>query len=237
MHQLSNFLTLCLLLSVFLPSHGNFTPTCERTNRNFVSAIKKGTRKGPKLDVPGELSFHDGLNVRKNRDLKEMVVNGGANWKKTGRYIKLYITTFMYTVVCLSAKAGFLGTDYRDDQKLFFRDLASSILVLLFSTIFVKSVTHLSQIGSIESRDSRKIIHTASAPLFILCWPLFSKTSTVVFFVAPILLLQIISLLLSATSAGGKFDVMQTKFSVTLCIQNFSFLKSTKNNLLHTLNS
>ena len=222
MHPLtvSSFLPLCLILSVLSTSQGNVTPTFERENRIFPS-MNKGMRQGTKLAALRGLSFHDDLVIQSNRDFKEKTVehlNGGAILKKKTRKIKIYLATFMYTVLCLSAKAGFVGTDYRDDQSLLFRDLASSILVLLFSTIFVKSVIHFSKIGTIQSRDSRKIIHTASAPLFIICWPLFSNASTVVFFVVPILLIQIISLLLSATSTGGKFDVKLSKYLFHLSI-------------------
>jgi hypothetical protein len=49
------------------------------------------------------------------------------------------------------------------------------LLVLLAgATVFVKAVTHLAKIGILEPHDSRKIIHTLLAPLFMILRPLFS---------------------------------------------------------------
>lgn len=55
------------------------------------------------------------------------------------------------------------------------RDLFSTMLTIFSASIFVKGITYPAKLGKIESRDSRKIIHTLSAPLFIFLWPLFSK--------------------------------------------------------------
>jgi hypothetical protein len=50
----------------------------------------------------------------------------------------------------------------------------SPLLVLLAgATVFVKAVTHSAKIRILEPCDSRKIIHTLLAPLFMILWPLF----------------------------------------------------------------
>jgi hypothetical protein len=54
-------------------------------------------------------------------------------------------------------------------------DVYSPMLVLLAgANVFVKAVTHSAKIGILEPCNSRKIIHTLFAPLFMILWPHFS---------------------------------------------------------------
>ena len=57
---------------------------------------------------------------------------------------------------------------------LVLRDASSAAICITGATVFVEAVTHSAKIGILEPRDSRKIIHTLSAPLFMILWPLFS---------------------------------------------------------------
>lgn len=57
--------------------------------------------------------------------------------------------------------------------------------------------------GKIESRDARKIIHTLSAPLFMLLWPLYSGAYGARVFASIVPLLNTLKLYLAGTDSGS----------------------------------
>ena len=54
-------------------------------------------------------------------------------------------------------------------------DAASSLGLAVLATAWVKFLTGLAATGRLQPNLSRKLIHTTSAPAFLLCWPLFSE--------------------------------------------------------------
>ena len=69
--------------------------------------------------------------------------------------------------------------------------------------IFVKANTWLAETGRLDPRDSRKIIHTLSAPLFIAFWPIFSVAEGARFFAASVSFVNALRLFI-AGSGGDK---------------------------------
>ena len=98
------------------------------------------------------------------------------------------------------AKMNFLGA-YTND--LILRDSGVALLSSVLALLFVKSITTLAAKDILQPRDSRKIIHTLSAPLFMVVWPLFSDLWGARLFAALIPLLQGIRLWLAAMNRGG----------------------------------
>jgi dolichol kinase len=86
---------------------------------------------------------------------------------------------------------------------LVLRDASSAALCIAGATAFVKAVTHSAKIGMLEPRDSRKIIHTLSAPLFMMLWPLFSDAYGARAFAGIVPLLNALRLYLAGTGGGG----------------------------------
>ena len=83
------------------------------------------------------------------------------------------------------------------------RDLGATILSILGAGVFVKGITLPAKNGWLESRDSRKIIHTLSAPLFILLWPTFSNAYGARIFASIVPLLNAVRLYLAGSGGGG----------------------------------
>ena len=74
-------------------------------------------------------------------------------------------------------------------------DADSPLLVLLVgATVFLKAITHTAKIGILEPRDSRKVIHTLLAPLFMTLRPLFLDAYGVRAFVGIVPLLNALRL-------------------------------------------
>jgi len=118
--------------------------------------------------------------------------------KKSVTYEKLLAPALGVTLLSINtilARFGLIG-DYTDS--LILRDLGATIFCLIASILFVKAITTLASKGVLEPRDSRKIIHTCSAPLFILTWPLFSDIWGAKLFAASIPAVQALRLWLSA---------------------------------------
>lgn len=113
----------------------------------------------------------------------------------------------LLATLCLSfgaiitlAKSDLIGP-YPD--RLILMDMGISILSTILALIFVKTITALTSNGMIQPRDSRKIIHSLSAPLFMLFWPLFSSAVGARLFAATVPLLQAMRLWLAALDKGG----------------------------------
>mmetsp|Transcript_22994 Transcript_22994/g.42182 ORF Transcript_22994/g.42182 Transcript_22994/m.42182 type:complete len:354 (+) Transcript_22994:153-1214(+) len=86
---------------------------------------------------------------------------------------------------------------------LIYRDLFSTIGAIVAAAIFVKGITYPAKMGKIESRDARKIIHTLSAPLFMLLWPLYSGAYGARVFASIVPLLNTLRLYLAGTDSGS----------------------------------
>lgn len=70
------------------------------------------------------------------------------------------------------------------------RDAAVSVVVAGESMIWLKLWSTLASNGALDSKLTRKIIHTGSAPLFIAHWPLYSHLPSAKYFAAAVPFLQ-----------------------------------------------
>lgn len=73
-------------------------------------------------------------------------------------------------------------------------DVSVSLLVLGESLVWLKVWTTLAKEGVLDSKVTRKIIHSGSAPLFIAHWPLYSASPSAKYIAAIVPLLQVIRL-------------------------------------------
>jgi hypothetical protein len=93
---------------------------------------------------------------------------------------------------------------------LIIRDLSSTMLSIAGAAVFVKAITSRAKDGNLDVRDARKIIHTLSAPLFVLLWPLFSNAYGARIFASVVPVLNAIRLIVagtgSSTSSGSLED-------------------------------
>jgi phytol kinase len=96
----------------------------------------------------------------------------------------------LLTACAVAAKAGLLpgGPDgapqYADSMIL--RDVGATVLTAALGHAFVWINTAAVSAGRLDPRDARKSIHTLSAPLFMLFWPLFSEAAGARFFAATV---------------------------------------------------
>ena len=120
-----------------------------------------------------------------------------------------------YTAITLTAKLQILpgppGVDgttlapYTD--ALISRDLGASLLCAVLGLAFVKAITTLASKEILEPRDSRKIIHTLSAPLFMVFWPLFSDSGGARVFAGIVPLANAVRLFVAATGSEDEEEL------------------------------
>ena len=67
----------------------------------------------------------------------------------------------------------------------------------------MKSITYPVKLGKLDPRDARKLIHTLSAPLFVLVWPLFSNALGARVFASIVPFLNAIRLLVAGMGSEG----------------------------------
>jgi phytol kinase len=84
------------------------------------------------------------------------------------------------------------------------RDAGSALLALSLAFAFVKFITSLALKGILDPKDSRKIIHTLTGPLFIATWPLFSAAWGARFFAGLVGVVNAIRLILAASGDEGE---------------------------------
>ncbi|KAL7540514.1 hypothetical protein ACHAXR_010924 [Thalassiosira sp. AJA248-18] len=107
-----------------------------------------------------------------------------------------FFSTLPYGVI-------FSGSCDPYSNSLIVRDLSATILSIVGASVFVKAITYPAKMGKLESRDARKLIHTLSAPLFILLWPLFSNAYGARVFASIVPLLNTVRLYVAGTGGGG----------------------------------
>lgn len=87
------------------------------------------------------------------------------------------------------------------------RDLGASLLCAVLGLAFVKAITTLASKEILEPRDSRKIIHTLSAPLFMVFWPLFSDSGGARVFAGIVPLANAVRLFVAATGSEDEEEL------------------------------
>jgi len=94
---------------------------------------------------------------------------------------------------------GYWTADGIFQTAFLFRDLASTVLVGALAYAFLKANTMaVVDWQQLQPRDARKIIHTLSAPLYMLFWPLFSDAPGARWVCAVVPLLNALRLILAA---------------------------------------
>jgi dolichol kinase len=74
------------------------------------------------------------------------------------------------------------------------RDAACAVFCAVAAKFWVSFWSELAAADRIDSKISRKLIHTGSAPLFMMCWPLFSDAPTARLLASAVPFIQIIRL-------------------------------------------
>ena len=87
------------------------------------------------------------------------------------------------------------------------QDLSVTALTAVLGYIFVKLVTTAADRQYVQPRDSRKLIHLFSAPLFMFFWPLFSPATGSQWFAAIVPMLNAIRLYRAGTSAAEEMSL------------------------------
>jgi phytol kinase len=85
---------------------------------------------------------------------------------------------------------------------LILRDVGAAVLTAVLGYAYVTLNTIAVDRGILEPRDSRKLIHTFSAPLFILFWPIFSDATGARAFCAIVPALNAVRLFAAASGEG-----------------------------------
>ncbi len=80
------------------------------------------------------------------------------------------------------------------------QDVGGAALVAGAAGVWLQLWARLATAGKVDSKDSRKIIHCGSGPLFLLCWPFFSSDPSARFLAAAVPLLQAIAVTVAGLS-------------------------------------
>jgi len=87
------------------------------------------------------------------------------------------------------------------------RDPMVAFIGLVGATLWLKIWTTLASAGRVDPKISRKIVHTGSAPLFLLTWPFFSELASARYVAATVP--SIFALRLVLARAGKEADLVK----------------------------
>jgi dolichol kinase len=160
-----------------------------------------------------ELNMADTMEERKNesgehsqKEVTGLPSESGVSKKQSRRKWVAISGVTALTAVCVAAKTGVLpGVPLNDGSfasytdGMIARDAGSALLALSLAFAFVKFITSLALKGILDPKDSRKIIHTLTGPLFIATWPLFSAAWGARFFAGLVGVVNAIRLILAAS--------------------------------------
>lgn len=96
-----------------------------------------------------------------------------------------------------------------------YQDSACATLGLLGASAWLKLWTSLASAGRIDPKLSRKIVHTGSAPLFLLTWPFFSSNDAPTRVIASLVPLVFMGRLVSAARGAKSQTSLVTAISRT----------------------
>eukprot|EP00586_Coscinodiscus_wailesii_P021323 CAMPEP_0172506290 /NCGR_PEP_ID=MMETSP1066-20121228/193646_1 /TAXON_ID=671091 /ORGANISM="Coscinodiscus wailesii, Strain CCMP2513" /LENGTH=347 /DNA_ID=CAMNT_0013283259 /DNA_START=38 /DNA_END=1078 /DNA_ORIENTATION=- len=136
----------------------------------------------------------------------DLEVNDTSTVKNSGQSLKTLSLVGLTSLALVSgaAQLGLISASSTGDAytaDVILRDDAATVLAVVLAGVFVKLCT--SQGSWLSPRDSRKIVHTFAAPLFVLVWPLFSNGEGARFFAAIVALLNGVKLYIAGTGKGG----------------------------------
>ncbi|KAJ1439345.1 hypothetical protein B484DRAFT_391834 [Ochromonadaceae sp. CCMP2298] len=97
----------------------------------------------------------------------------------------------------------------------YLNDASVSMLVLGESVLWLKIWTTVAKEGLLDSKITRKIIHSGSAPLFMAHWPLYSAAPGARLFAALVPLLQVVRLYLAGTRTADEASELVAAVSRT----------------------
>ena len=133
---------------------------------------------------------------------------GGPSNRKT--WVAIAGATAL-SAVSLAAKTGVLPGIPQGDgsfapytNAMIAQDAGSALLSLGLAYGFVKFITSLALKGILDPKDSRKIIHTLTGPLFIATWPIFSAAWGARFFAGLVGVVNAIRLIMASTGGEGE---------------------------------
>lgn len=95
------------------------------------------------------------------------------------------------------------------------QDLSVSALAIGGTLVWLQIWITLARNGKIDSKLSRKIIHSGSAPIFMCLWPLYSNTPGAKYFASGVVFLQMMRLVLAGLKKeDGKDMQSASKFKI-----------------------
>jgi phytol kinase len=132
---------------------------------------------------------------------------------KTKGTIRPIVLTTAITLLttCVGAAVTGLLPGYYDtvadgsvlQTNLLLQDVGATLVAGVLGYLFVLMNTRAVAAGKLDPRDARKLIHTFSAPLFMLLWPVFSPATGARFFAATVPILNAVRLYLAGTSGSS----------------------------------
>lgn len=126
------------------------------------------------------------------------------------RFLVVSVGFSALITVAAAAKVGLIpgsldGTPYSNMAIL--QDAAATLLTATLGYLFVYLNTYAVSKEWLSPRDSRKLIHTLSAPLFMLFWPLFTSMAGARVFAAIVPALNALRLYLAASSSASEMSL------------------------------
>jgi hypothetical protein len=203
--------------------------SCSTTNRppwavcrsNYSSGLMKfltpngSTLVGGGLSKPSPNMLLRSSNDKDNNDCtKKDEVPNTATKKNRLPLIVVFFGSFA-TVTIASLAYALLMSPSSFSIELIGQDLGMGILVTILAGAYLKLWTTLVKMGVLDPKDSRKIIHTGSVPLFILFWPFFSVAPWSRFFAATVPWINVFRLVTAAQGSSSGNEEQELALAVS----------------------
>jgi len=145
-------------------------------------------KTNPSSSLPHTKTTQTALNLSQSNTLQ------GSTKAHQSKGYSLLIAQYVFSVVSVLAYRNWLPDIRFQRSNIQYpinaiqRDQLACIVTFLAASIFVKVCSLAAKRNILSSRDTRKIIHSFSAPFFLSCWPLFSNTPQSRFFAGAIMI-------------------------------------------------
>jgi phytol kinase len=225
-----SFLALALVTSCFASAFSSVRETFPVARRAELKTFPTGTgspkpnpQPNPRIG-PSSTSLYATQETKPDNNIEEAISsedessaakteddnNDDASERQQGKTIVVTTLVSGLTAVIAAAKTGILrgpldlatGEYGLYTDAMILRDTGSTAIAAALAFVLVKAITLGYEKGVYDSKISRKLSHTLSAPLFMLFYPIFSPADGARFFAGLVAFVNGVRLYLAGSGSG-----------------------------------
>ena len=182
------------------------TTTTATTTKTYSKSKHKSNKNNQQLDTTSKTD-QSGVTTSTS-----FTASNNSNNSSNKKVSVLSIAAVTLSAVAIAAKVGILPGSDPYSNTMLAQDTGMALLTGTLGYLFVKFNTWAAEKNYLSPRDSRKLIHTFSAPLFMIFWPFFSANEGARFFAASVSFINMVRLFLAGSGSDASLAYAVSRY-------------------------